>query len=81
MNDLERLCITLQYRINEARNKGSKVTTIFTSTLSECMTLMKEQNTILKRLRDTMEDMEHENASMEVSYLLRLMDKWERLVK
>ena len=43
MVDREKLMTTLQYRINEARNKGSKVTTIFISTLSDCMTLLKEQ--------------------------------------
>ena len=47
MIDREKLMTTLQYRINEARNKGSKVTTIFISTLSDCMTLLKEQESLL----------------------------------
>ena len=48
MLDREKLMTTLQYRINEARNKGSKVTTIFISTLSDCMTLLKEQETVVR---------------------------------
>ena len=47
MIDREKLMTTLQYRINEARNKGSKVTTIFISTLSDCMTLLKEQEAVI----------------------------------
>ena len=50
MPDREKLMTTLQYRINEARNKGSKVTTIFISTLSDCMTLLKEQDAEISRI-------------------------------
>ena len=39
----ERLITTLQYRINEARNNHKKVTTIFVSTLSECMIMLKDK--------------------------------------
>jgi hypothetical protein len=38
---------------------------------------LKEQESTLNRLRSTMEDMVRGNASEEVSYLLRLLDKWE----
>ena len=41
----ERLITTLQYRINEARNNHQKVTTIFVSTLSECMMMLKDEET------------------------------------
>ena len=50
MPDREKLMTTLQYRINAARNKGSKVTTIFISTLSDCMTLLKEQEAEISRI-------------------------------
>ena len=39
--------------------------------------MLKEQESTLNRLRSTMEDMVRGNASEEVSYLLRLLDKWE----
>ena len=38
---------------------------------------IKKHEKTLRMLRETMEDMERGNASEEVSYLLRLMDKWE----
>ena len=44
----------------------------------DVLKLLKEQESILNRLRSTMEDMVRGNASQEVSYLLRLMDKWEK---
>jgi len=43
LNDKEKLLVTLQNRIDEARNKGSKVTTIFISSLSKCLDLLKGQ--------------------------------------
>ena len=39
--------------------------------------MLKEQETTLNRLRSMMEAMVRGNASEEVSYLLRLLDKWE----
>lgn len=44
---------------------------------ADALALVKEQKSTLNRLRSTMEDMVRGNASEEVSYLLRLMDKWE----
>ena len=58
MVDREKLMTTLQYRINEARNKGSKVTTIFISTLSDCMTLLKEQQNQIWEMQDRTEYLE-----------------------
>jgi len=46
MPDREKLITTLQYRINEARNKHTKVTTIFISTLSDCLDLLKLQEAV-----------------------------------
>lgn len=43
MTERKKLIITIQNRIDEARNKGLKTTTIFISTLSTCMALLKEQ--------------------------------------
>ena len=48
MPDMEKVITTLQYRINEARNKGEKVTTIFVSTLSNAMMLLKDQPQIIR---------------------------------
>ena len=45
---------------------------------ADTLALVKEQESTLNRLRSTMEDMVRGNASEEVSYLLRLMDKWEK---
>ena len=42
MTDNEKLLITLQSRIDEARNRCSKVTTIFTKTVSQCMKIIKD---------------------------------------
>ena len=42
MEDHDRLAVTLQYSINHARNCRLKTTTIFISTLSECLTVLKE---------------------------------------
>ena len=39
---------------------------------------LKEQESTMNRLRSTMEDMVRGNASEEVSYLLRLLNKWEQ---
>ena len=39
----EKTIKTLQNRINEARNNHTKVATIFISTLSDAMALLKEQ--------------------------------------
>lgn len=47
--------------------------------LQRALDLLKEQETTLNRLRSTMEDMVRGNASEEVSYLLRLMNKWEKM--
>ena len=44
--ELEMLIITLQNRIDEARNKGTKVTTVFISTLSKCLKMAKEQKPV-----------------------------------
>ena len=43
----------------------------------DVLKLLKEQESTLIRLRSTMEDMVRGNASEEVSYLLRLLNKWE----
>jgi hypothetical protein len=43
MTERKKLIVTIQNRIDEARNKGLKTTTIFISTLSTCMALLKEQ--------------------------------------
>jgi hypothetical protein len=45
---------------------------------ADALTLVKEQESTLNRLRSTMEDMVSGNASEEVSYLLRLLNKWEQ---
>ena len=37
MTDLDKLAVTLQYRINHARNNHLKTVTIFTQTLSQCL--------------------------------------------
>ena len=53
MTEREKLLVTLQNRIDEARNKGLKTTTVFISTLSNCMKTLKEQEReieILKKL-------------------------------
>ena len=51
MTNREQVITTLQYRINEARNKHEKATTIFVSTLSDAMMLLKEQEKEIKALR------------------------------
>ena len=43
----------------------------------DVLKLLKEQESTLNLLRSTMEDMVRGNASEEVSYLLRLLNKWE----
>ena len=43
MTDREKVIKTIQNRINESRNKHLKVATIFISTLSDILTLLKEQ--------------------------------------
>ena len=48
---------------------------------ADTLALVKELESTLNRLRSTMEDMVRGNASEEVSYLLRLMDKWEKGAK
>ena len=45
---------------------------------ADALAIVKELESTLNRLRSTMEDMVRGNASEEVSYLLRLMDKWEK---
>ena len=42
MADIDKTITTIQYRINEARNNHQKVTTIFISTLSDCMMFLKK---------------------------------------
>lgn len=42
------------------------------------LSMLKEQKNTLNLLCSTMEDMVRGNASEEVSYLLRLMGKWEK---
>ena len=44
----------------------------------DTLALVKEQKSTLNRLRSTMEDMVRGNATEEVSYLLRLLNKWEQ---
>ena len=44
---------------------------------ADTLALVKGQESTLNLLRSTMEDMVRGNASEEVSYLLRLLDKWE----
>ena len=48
MSERDKLLITLQNRIDEARNKHLKTTTIFTSTLSKCMKFVKEHPDIVR---------------------------------
>ena len=48
MNEREKLLVTLQNRIDEARNNRSKVATVFISTLSKCMELLKSQPQIVR---------------------------------
>ena len=45
---------------------------------ADALTLVKKHESTLNRLRSTMEDMVRGNASEEVSYLLRLLNKWEQ---
>jgi hypothetical protein len=45
---------------------------------ADTLALVKKQESTLNRLRSTMEDMVRGNASEEVSYLLRLLNKWEQ---
>ncbi len=52
MTEKEKLFVTLQNRIDEARNKGQKTTTIFVSTLSKCMALLKENEPQQAELRN-----------------------------
>lgn len=47
MTDKEKLLITLQNRINDGRNRHTKTTTIFISTLSACMKLLKEESELM----------------------------------
>lgn len=49
--------------------------------IEDALDLLKERESTLNRLRSTMEDMVRGNDSEEVSYLLRLMDKWEKGAK
>ena len=57
---------------------GQPVTVFFKDTMEKHGVCEEEHGQrTLKRLRETMEDMVRGNASEEVSYLLRLMDKWE----
>ena len=49
MSDVDRTITTLQNLINGARNKGLKTTTVFTSTLSKCMALLKEHEELKSR--------------------------------
>ena len=44
---------------------------------ADTLALVKGQESTLNLLRSTMEDMVRGNASEEVSYLLRLLNKWE----
>ena len=46
MADIDKTITTLQYMINNARNNHLKTTTIFISTLSDCMMYLKK----LKRI-------------------------------
>ena len=46
MSDVDRTITTLQNLINGARNKGLKTTTVFISTLSKCMALLKEKRPV-----------------------------------
>ena len=43
----------------------------------DALALLKEQEGVINKLRSTMEDMVNGNASEEVSYLLRLLNRWE----
>lgn len=49
MSDVDRTITTMQNLINGARNKGLKTTTVFTSTLSKCMALLKEHEELKSR--------------------------------
>lgn len=44
---------------------------------ADTLALVKGQESTLNLLRSTMEDLVRGNASEEVSYLLRLLNKWE----
>ena len=46
MADREKVIATIQNRINEARNNHTKVATIFISTLSSVLELLKEQEQV-----------------------------------
>jgi len=52
MADMEKVIKTIQNRINEARNKQLKVATIFVSTLSDILVLLKEQEAEKKCCKD-----------------------------
>jgi len=52
MTEREKIIVTIQNRIDEARNKGLKTTTIFISTLSKCMALLKENEPQQAELRN-----------------------------
>ena len=65
--DREKVIKTIQNRINEARNKQLKVATIFVSTLSDILAILKEQqhkirelNEINEYLDDIKKDQEHQ---------------------
>jgi hypothetical protein len=47
MTDLEKLATTLQYRVNHARNNRMKTVTIFISTLSECLDVIRNYEAML----------------------------------
>ena len=52
MPDREKVIKTIQNRINEARNKQLKIVTLFISTLSDILTLLKEQGRLLRKKQD-----------------------------
>lgn len=54
MTEREKLMVTLQNRINEARNKRSKTVEIFISTLVKCKELLKEQEEKEKDIQEAM---------------------------
>ena len=48
MTELEKLHVTIQYRLNHARNNHMKTATIFTSTLSQIMEVINLYEALLQ---------------------------------
>ena len=57
--------------------KGTDIVIVLKRLCADTLALVKGQESTMNLLRSTMEDMVRGNASEEVSYLLRLLNKWE----